>query len=214
MIWPARHRRGPIGVSLLAALATPEEIERAITEELSQPKYRVAEPWWTGVVDALSRAWVRFIEWALGVSEYVGGPLVMGALVGATILGAAAVVTANLGKRRARVVADRIRREHQAVRGWDPDELERRASEAESAEDFLTAFRLLFQSALIRLDAAGIIDLSPSATSAGLAEALHSPAFDRVVNRFDAVVYGGRDATPEDLELVRGVLPALLGVSR
>jgi len=189
---------------------SPEEILTQIAAELAEPKYRMGTPWWERVVEYLARAWVVFVEWLTEISELVGGPLVLASIV-ALVLGAAIVtVTANLGRRRARQIDERLRREHEAARGLDPVDLERKADEAESRGDHLVAMRLLFQAALIRLDRAGLIDLHPGTTSGTVAETLGSPAFSAVAERFDAVVYGGKPARPDDPRSVRQMMASLL----
>ena len=198
-------------IAILVAMSRPDEIRRAVADELAEPKYRLDEPWWTGLVAFLERAWARFLEWAIRISEYVGGPLVLALLVGIALAVVAVSVTANLGKRRARAVDERIRREHEVSRGLDPEMLEDRARQAETAGDHATAFRLLFRAALIRLDRAGAIDLRPSSTSTTLSEALHSEQFDQVTQRFDAIAYGDKPAHAGDLAAVRRVVDELLG---
>lgn len=188
----------------------PEEITRAAADELSQPKYRLGAPWWTRLVDFLERAWVRFVEWVTAVSEYVGGPLVLAIIVAVVLITSVALVTANLGRRRARAIDERIRREREAVRGLDPDLLERKAAGAEAAGDLAVAFRLLFQAGLVRLDRAGVIDLRPGTTSGTVAEAVDSRDFTELTERFDAVVYGHRPATPSDVQHARDLLSSLL----
>lgn len=138
----------------------------------------------------------------------------MALLVGAVLVVTVVLVTVHLGRRRARSIEARIRREHEAARGKDPAELERRAEEAERSNDHARAFRLLFQSALLRLNTAGMIDLRPGTTSGSVAEQLGSEAFAAVASRFDAVVYGDRPATPRDPESVRSLLTGLLGTRR
>lgn len=192
-------------------LPPPEEIVEAVTDELSQPKYRMGAPWWTRLVEFLERAWARFVEWVTAISEYVGGPVVMAFLVGTVLVVTVVVVTAHLGRRRARSIEARIRREHEAARGMDPAELERQAEEAERADDNARAFRLLFRAALLRLDGAGMIDLRPGTTSGSVAEQLGSEDFAAVAARFDAVVYGDRPATPADPQSVRSLLARRLG---
>lgn len=213
MTGPSRPRPALAGV-LIAVAATPEQIRKAIAEELSEPKYRLGTPWWTRVLEWLREAWARFIEWALRVSEHFGGPIVAGLLVGGVLIVAAIVVTSNLGRRRARIIEERIRREHEAARGLDPAELERRAEAAERAGDHAVAFRLLFRAALIRLDRAALIDLRPGSTSGRLSGSLGSPRFDDLVGRFDAIVYGDKPATASDPALVRAVLGDLLHGAR
>lgn len=193
-------------------LPPPEEIVQAVHDELSQPKYRVGAPWWTQLVEFLERLWARFVDWVMAISQYVGGPLVMALLVGAALVVTVVLVTAHLGRRRARQIEERIRREHEAARGLDPSRLEREAEEAERAGDLAGAFRLLFRAALLRLDDAGMIDLRPGTTSGSVAEQLGSDDFASVAARFDAVVYGDRPATPADPGSVRSLLVVLLGV--
>jgi hypothetical protein len=197
-----------------AELPSPEEVTRAALQELSQPKYRQGEPWWTRLIAWLERMWTRFVEWLLEASEAVGGPAVLALIVGVVVIAAAILITANLGRRRARSVEARLRTEFERSRGLDPAELEARASEAEGAGDLATAFRLLFRAALVRLDRAGLIDLQPGTTSGSLVETLGSDRFAAIAARFDAVVYGDRPAEPSDLTSVREVVPELLGARR
>ncbi len=200
------------GAALLA-VATPEQVNRAVADELAEPKYRLGTSWWTNVLQWLQEAWARFIEWALRISEHIGGPIVLGLLVGGALIVTAIVVTSNLGRRRARLIDERIRREHEAARGLDPGELERRAEAAESAGDYATAFRLLFRAALVRLDRAGLIDLRPGSTSGNLSGSLGSARFEELARRFDVIVYGDRPSTASDPALVRTVLGELLHAS-
>lgn len=193
---------------------TPEEIRQAISDELAEPKYRLGRSWWSQVLEWLQEAWVRFVEWAIRVSEYVGGPVVLGIIVAAVIVVLAAVVTTNLGRRRARMIDDRLRREHEASRGLDPDELEHQAEAAEAEGRFESALRLLFLAGLIRLDRAGLIDLRPGTTSGLVAASVSSAGFAQLVRRFDLVVYGGKAATPDDPILARRVLKGALASAR
>lgn len=197
-----------------AELPPPGETARAAAEELSQPKYRAAEPWWGQVIEWLERMWTRFVEWLVTASDAVGGPLVMALIVVFVVIGAALVVTAHLGRRRARNVEARLRREYEISRGLDPAELEEMARAAERSGDLETAFRLLFRAALVRFDRAGLIDLKPGTTSGTVAESLDSEQFDRVAHRFDLVVYGDQPAEPTDPSSVRELVSHLLGVKR
>ncbi|HJR92882.1 MAG TPA: hypothetical protein VJ938_10610 [Acidimicrobiia bacterium] len=187
---------------------TNDEILQAIADELAEPKYRLGESWWTRVVDWLQEMWTRFLEWATDISEVVGGPLVLGLIVGGALLALAVVVTANLGRRRARLVDERIRREYEAARGLDPADLERQALEAEERSDYETALRLLFRAGLIRLDRSGLIDLRPGTTSGTITATV--PGFAALAERFDVVVYGDAAATADDPRLARSVLAELL----
>lgn len=177
---------------------SPQEITEAITEELAEPKYRFEEPWYADLIDWLERAWTRFVEWLVRVSEAVGGPVVAGIIVGAVLVGVVALITINLGRRRARLVEERLRRERQTVRGLDPGDLERQADEAAAQGHDDEAFRFQFQALLIRLDEAGMIDLRPGTTTGLVDDALDSAEFHSVATRFDAVVYGGAPGRPQD----------------
>ncbi|MFO7291870.1 MAG: DUF4129 domain-containing protein [Actinomycetes bacterium] len=193
---------------------SPEEILAQIAAELAEPQYRMGTPWWERVIEWLTRAWIVFVEWLTEISDLVGGPLVLASIVAVVLGGAIAAITVNLGRRRARRIDERLRREHEAVRGLDPVDLDRRAAEAESRGDYATALRLAFQAGLIRLDRAGLIDLRPGTTSGTVAEALGSAEFAALVERFDAVVYGGRPAHPSDPASAREVLASLLEAQR
>lgn len=195
-------------------LPPPDEILEAVTNELAEAKYRVGAPWWSRLVQVLERAWARFVDWIMTLSEFVGGPLVMALLVGGVLVVIVVLVTANLGQRRARRIDARIRREHEAVRGLDPAELEREAEAAEQSGEYALAFRILFRAGLLRLDRAGLIDLRPGTTSGSVADELRSEEFRAVAARFDAVVYGDHPAAAEDPQSVRSLLAGLLGARR
>src|SRR5690606_37338885 len=178
---------GVAGIPMRSEPPSPEEILAQIAAELAEPQYRMGTPWWERVIEWLTRAWIVFVEWLTEISDLVGGPLVLASIVAVVLGGAIAAITVNLGRRRARRIDERLRREHEAVRGLDPVDLDRRAAEAESRGDYATALRLAFQAGLIRLDRAGLIDLRPGTTSGTVAEALGSAEFAALVERFDAV---------------------------
>lgn len=193
---------------------SPEEIERAVADELAEPKYRLGAPWWSRLIEWLEQAWVRIVEWMTAASDYVGGPVIMAILVGGVVLVVVALATFNLGKRRARRVDERIRREHEAARGLDPVSLEQAAESAQERGDHGEALRLLFRAALIRMDRVGLIDLRPGTTSGTVASSINSPEFDRVAARFDSVVYGGKPAGADDVTMVRQMTRSLLEGAR
>ena len=84
-----------------------------------------------------------------------------------------------------------------------PDEIERRAGEAERSGDFAGALRLLFQAGLRRLEERGVIDAASPLTGSELRRRIGSGVFDRLAARFDRVVYGGDAARPEDVQDAR-----------
>lgn len=85
----------------------------------------------------------------------------------------------------------------------DIDELEAAAVSAEAAGDYSLALRLRFRHGLVTLRDNGAIELRPSMTSAQVGRRLRSPVFDGLARTFDAVVYGGRRASSDDLLAAR-----------
>ena len=197
----------------LASVAV-DRVNRAVADELAEPRYRLDPSWYEWLEDFLARMWIRLLELASALADYVGGPLVLGLLIGGLVIGAAVVITANLGRRRARVVDERLRREHEAARGIDPVLLDRQADEASRAGEHEAAFRLAFRAGLVRLDREGRIDLRPGTTSGTLVDTIDDPAFTRLADRFDGVVYGSDDPVPADLETTRSVMAGLLEAVR
>lgn len=199
---------------MIIAAPSPEEIERAVRDELALPKYRLADPWWGRLGEWLEQAWIRLLEAAGALAERVGGPVVLALLIAVAVVALTVAVVSNLGRRRARVVTERARQHLQAVRGLDPADLERGAALAEETGDHAAAMRLLFLALLIRLDRAERIDLGPASTSASIADQLRSPGFAEAAARFDEVVYGGRPAGPHDPARVRAIASQMLAEAR
>ena len=98
--------------------------------------------------------------------------------------------------------------------GLSPEELDRRAEEAERRGQLADALRLRFRAGLLRLDGLGAIDLRPGLTNAAAARLLGSRRFDRLTVDFDEVVYGGRRATSGDVALSRAEWPRVLEEAR
>jgi len=80
----------------------------------------------------------------------------------------------------------------------DPAALEREAERAAAGGEWDRAVRLRFRAGLLRLDARELIEYRPSLTTGEVAEAIFSPAFDRVGADFDEIAYGGRPAGESD----------------
>ncbi len=80
----------------------------------------------------------------------------------------------------------------------DPGRLELLAAEAEAEGHYGEAVRLRFGAGLLRLDAAGRIQLQPWSTGRQVAARLSSEPFDRILATFEPVVYGHRIAVDED----------------
>jgi hypothetical protein len=134
-------------------------------------------------------------------------------LLAAAVVVAAVAVTVKLSSGRGR---QRFGGVHGGPDedGIDPDELERRADEAEGRGDLDTALRLRFRAGLLRLDDAGVVRLRPGLTNSAVSRALRSPRFDELAGDFDQVAYGGRPATAAQVATARAAWPALVETAR
>jgi Domain of unknown function (DUF4129) len=124
------------------------------------------------------------------------------------------VMTIERRRRRSRDWGDAVVGVAPAARAAGPDELERRAAEAERAGDLDTAIRLRFSAGLLRLDRAQAIELRPSLTSGEVGRTLRSPRYDTIARTHDAVAYGGRPADAHDAAEAREGWPAIVGEAR
>lgn len=128
----------------------------------------------------------------------------------AAVLAIAAAILLSAGWALARLLAKRRpgpsdpqTLQTTSLRVEGPEELERAAEAAEDERDYGLAVRLRFRAGLLRLADGGVIDFRPSDTSLSLRRKVHSPVFDNLADRFDAIVYGRQHATPEDAEEAR-----------
>lgn len=118
-------------------------------------------------------------------------------LAGVVFLAAIAIATLVIARRSRRSVTHAAVH-HGVSRGDDPNELERRAAEAEGNGDLETAIRLRFLAGLLRLDRARVIEFHPWLTSGQVARTLRSDSFDDIAATFDRVVYGRLRPEPND----------------
>jgi len=123
--------------------------------------------------------------------------LVIAAIV---VIAAAALARRTIG---ASAGAEGRARRAALARRADPGELERDAARAEKAGDWELAVRLRMRAGLLRLDARELLEYRPSLTTGEVARTLHSPAFERVGEDFDAIAYGGRQAAQADADASR-----------
>jgi hypothetical protein len=135
-------------------------------------------------------------------------------LLAVAVVAAAALLTARLSARQSRRRFAGDRAVGGDEEGLDPDELERRAADAEGRGELGTALRLRFRAGLLRLADAGVLRLRPGLTNAAVSRALRSPRFDELALDFDEVAYGGRPATPDDIAAARSAWPAVLETAR
>ena len=112
-------------------------------------------------------------------------------LGGLVLLGAALLARGSISRRAAAAV--RAARARSPARE-DPASLERDADRAAAAGEWESAVRLRFRAGLLRLDARELIEYRPSLTTGEVADAVASPAFERVGADFDEIAYGGRTA--------------------
>ena len=125
-----------------------------------------------------------------------GGQPALFVILGGVVLLVAALLARGSIRRRAAasVRAARAR----SPRREDPASLERDADRAAAAGEWETAVRLRFRAGLLRLDARELIEYRPSLTTGEVADAVASPAFERVGEDFDEIAYGGRTAREAD----------------
>lgn len=115
-----------------------------------------------------------------------------------TVFLAGAAIATLVMARRSRRSVTRAAAHHGVTRGDDPNELERRAAEAERNGDLEAAIRLRFLAGLLRLDRARVIEFHPWITSGQVARTLCSDSFDDIAATFDRVVYGRFRPEPDD----------------
>jgi Domain of unknown function (DUF4129) len=92
----------------------------------------------------------------------------------------------------------------------DPNELERRADEAETKGDHQAAVRLRFRAGLVRLKENGALPPT-ELTNGEVRSELGSVEFEELADDFDEIVYGGRQATSSDVQEARSRWPRLTG---
>jgi hypothetical protein len=109
-------------------------------------------------------------------------------------------------------LADRVARRDEAPRAageaageerLSAAQLRREAERAERRGDLDEALRLRFRAGLVELDSRDIIELRPALTDRELLGAVSSPTLAELVEGFEAVAYGGRPASEEDLRSAR-----------
>jgi hypothetical protein len=155
---------------------------------------------------------LRFFRAVGDALPSVGSPLWF--LLAAVVVIAAIVLTVRLSAGRGSPGVSGGRRRGGADAGGDPDDLERRAEDAERRGDLDAALRLRFRAGLARLAAAGVVRLRPGLTNAAVSRTLRSPHFDELAWHFDEVAYGGRHATESDVATARSAWPAVVEAAK
>jgi hypothetical protein len=126
------------------------------------------------------------------------------------LLAAAGLAFAAARRRSARAIAGGRGRRSQGPEFDDPDALERDADRLERAGDLEAALRLRFRAGLARLHQAGVVRLPRTITTGAVGRQLRSQRFDGLGRTFDAVVYGRRPASGDDVEAARSEWPRVL----
>ncbi|MCA1846494.1 MAG: DUF4129 domain-containing protein [Actinobacteria bacterium] len=196
----------------------PDTARRAATEILSDRRFhpRQAPRPFAGffrrvgelVVDPI----IRFFE---GIGDHLPrvGSLPW-LILAAVVVAVAVALTVRLSAGRGRQRFAGGRHLPGGDDGLDPDELERRADDAERRGDLDAALRLRFRAGLARLDGAGVVRLRPGLTNAAVSRALRSSGFDALAGDFDEVAYGGRPATTTDVAAARSTWPTVVETAR
>jgi hypothetical protein len=153
--------------------------------------------------EPLGRAWDRITGnvWAMG-------------LLAAAVAGLALLVSTRMAHHRTAAGVRRAGAGRRSGRDADPDELDRAALAAERAGDLDTAVRLRFRAGVLRLDRAGLVHDQPALTAGALTRQVPSPHLRALAGTFEEVAYGGRPATPADVDQARAGWPAVLDEAR
>lgn len=136
-----------------------------------------------------------------------GGPFILGSM----FFVAAGLATGWLVGRRSRaVLSGRGGRDSLVDRDADPDDLDRRATDAEDSGAHGEAIRLRYQAGLLRLARAGQLTLRADTTAAEAARQVDRAAMWALTGDFEQIVYGERIATAADVAETRHLWSALL----
>jgi hypothetical protein len=139
-----------------------------------------------------------------------GGTTAVWAALAAAVLGLSALLAAR-GARLALREPDSDSAWPGAGRPVRASDLERDATAAEAQGRHADAVRLRFRAGLIRLAERELVDSAPSMLNGEVSRALRSEHFDRLAQRFEEIIYGGREAIEEDVRTSRREWNRLLG---
>lgn len=176
-----------------------DEVSHQLDRILGEPAFADARPenWFERLRRRLGDAIGRQLQRLL--SAGLTGGLWSAVAVGAVLL-LVVLTTFRLGRRR--VAA---RRNHRvgalfAETGADPTDMLERASQAAVAGRYGEAVRYHFLAGLLLLSELGLLELTPDLTTAGASDQLQDAGFDSVAGRFEAIFYGNREGTADDVD--------------
>ena len=132
----------------------------------------------------------------------------------AVVFALALLISLRLVGRRSPGAVRRSRRLGSDGDGLDPDELERRAVEAERAGELDRAVRLRFVAGVLRLDEAGVVTYRSSLTTGQLRARVPARTFAELAAAFDEIAYGGRPAAEADVRAATEGWPRVLAETR
>lgn len=218
---PAAPVRGPTTAAApAAAVIEPDRAREQAREVLAQRRFqpnelpsplrRVRER----IGDALRRGGSPFeslYNWVAG--WFPGGPPVLVTLLAGTILaGTAALVIRSAARRRqaGAGAGGALALGADAARQPTAAHLRRQADDAERRGDLDAALRLRFRAGLVELHTRELIELRPALTNHELLRAVPSATLADLVDGFEAVAYGGRDAEAEDVARARDGWPRVV----
>lgn len=132
--------------------------------------------------------------------SFPGGRTGVWLLLALVVVALAVLIGRQAVRRRSALAGTPVASRPDAER---PRDLERAADAAEAAGRWEEAVRLRFRAGLLRLDERRVLEYRPSLTTGEVADALRLEPFERIGSRFDAIAYGGRDASSDDAGAAR-----------
>lgn len=192
----------------LAAAITSDEARRIARQILEQDRFQ--EPPFPRPLQGVIRRIADLLEgpgnvvrgWYESLVEMVPGrEATVWIVLGAVVVVVAAVLSGRLARRRAG--RDAIRAPGAGSVSIDPADLEAAARNAEAKGDLESSLRLRYRAGLLRLDAQGVIELTPSITNGTLTRIVPSSTFATLTRTFDEVIYGRRPVAEEDVAQAR-----------
>jgi hypothetical protein len=206
-----------VSASWLGAV-DPDAARRTARDILTDPRYhprRAPRPFagfFRRLGELIVDPIIRFFRGIGGLLPSVGS--LPWLVLAAAVVIAAVMITVKLSSGRGRQRFAAGRRGAHDDESLDPEDLERRAEEAERRGDLDLALRLRFRAGLVRLDDAGVVRLRPGLTNSAVSRMLRSPRFDELAGDFDEVAYGGRPATATQVATARASWPTLVETAR
>ena len=131
-------------------------------------------------------------------------------VAGLVVVGLGAITAGELTQRRA-TGAKQVAEQQEHADPTGSDALNRDAEDAERRGDRNGALRLRFLAGLAHLRERGRLRDPARLTTSALRTQLASPDFDPLAQRFEAVAYGGQEATVADLTDARERWPRVIG---